>query len=76
MLPVVPQSVGSWSPEAVQRLLMGSSQRLIPVFVTFGFLAVSWLLVAVGMRQHERGQSPASWPPARELGEKPSSHST
>ena len=38
-----------WSPQGVQRLLMGSSETLIPVFVTFAFLSVAWLFVAVGM---------------------------
>jgi hypothetical protein len=44
-------ATGSWSPSAVQRLLMGCAQALVPVFVAFGFLAVCWLLVAVGMRR-------------------------
>jgi hypothetical protein len=41
-------ATGAWSAKSVQRLLMGSSQTLIPVFVTFAFLSVAWLFVAVG----------------------------
>jgi hypothetical protein len=41
-------ATGTWSPGAVQRLLMGSSQTLIPVFVTFALLSVAWLFVAIG----------------------------
>lgn len=37
-----------WTASAVQALLMGSSQTLIPVFVTFAFLSVAWLFVAIG----------------------------
>jgi hypothetical protein len=29
---------------------------LIPVFVAFSFLAVAWLLVAVGMRRQDWGE--------------------
>ena len=32
-------------------LLQGLSEACIPPFVAFGFLAVAWLLVAVGMRR-------------------------
>ncbi len=31
------------------RVYAGIAETLLPVFVGFGFLAVSWLLVAVGM---------------------------
>jgi hypothetical protein len=37
--------------ESVGVLLMGLSESLIPPFVAFAFLAVAWLLVAVGMRR-------------------------
>jgi hypothetical protein len=38
-------------PKAYPVLLMGLSESLIPPFVAFAFLAVAWLLVAVGMRR-------------------------
>src|SRR5512140_967067 len=31
------------------RVYAGASEALLPVFVSFGFLAVAWLLVAAGM---------------------------
>jgi hypothetical protein len=37
--------------EAIGVMLMGLSESLIPPFVAFAFLAVAWLLVAVGMRR-------------------------
>ena len=37
--------------KGVSVMLMGLSESLIPPFVAFAFLAVSWLLVAVGMRR-------------------------
>lgn len=42
----------TWTSGSVQRLLMGSAQTLVPVFTTFGILAVSWVLVALGTRRH------------------------
>jgi len=33
----------------MRRVYAGLGETLLPVFVGFGFLAVSWLLVAVGM---------------------------
>ena len=33
-------------------ILMGFSETVIPLFVSFAFLSVAWLLVAFGMRRH------------------------
>jgi len=38
-------------PGNVGRLLMGCAETLVPVFVTFGLLAVAWLVVALGLRR-------------------------
>ena len=38
-------------PGNVGRLLMGCAETLVPVFATFGLLAVAWLVVALGMRR-------------------------
>ncbi len=35
----------------VRLLVAGVSESFIPPFVAFAFLAVAWLLVAVGMRR-------------------------
>lgn len=43
----------AWGAESVRNLLLGAAETLIPVFVAFGFLAVAWLLVAVGMRRRD-----------------------
>jgi hypothetical protein len=32
---------------------MGSSETLVPVFVTFGLLSVAWLVAAIGMMRQE-----------------------
>jgi hypothetical protein len=32
--------------------LMGAAETLIPVFTTFAILAVSWVIVTIGMRRH------------------------
>ena len=40
-----------WGPGGVSRLLYGCAEALIPMFVAFSFLAVAWLLIAVGMRR-------------------------
>jgi len=40
-----------WSTDGFPVLMMGLSESLIPPFVAFAFLAVAWLLVAVGMRR-------------------------
>jgi hypothetical protein len=37
------------SAELYQRMAVGASESLVPVFVGFGCLTVAWLLVAVGM---------------------------
>jgi hypothetical protein len=42
---------GAGGPEAVRVLVAGVSESFIPPFVAFAFLAVAWLLVAVGMRR-------------------------
>jgi hypothetical protein len=39
------------SGDSIGVLFMGLSESLIPPFVAFAFLAVAWLLVAVGMRR-------------------------
>ena len=44
-------ATGTWSAGSVARLLYGCAEALIPMFVTFSFLAVAWLLVTVGMRR-------------------------
>ena len=33
-------------------ILMGLSETLVPLFVSFALLAVAWLLVALGIRRH------------------------
>ena len=38
-------------PKSLNVMLAGMSEALIPPFVAFAFLAVAWLLVAVGMRR-------------------------
>jgi hypothetical protein len=38
-------------PKHVSVMLIGMAESLIPPFVAFAFLAVAWLLVAVGMRR-------------------------
>jgi hypothetical protein len=39
------------NPESMQVMLAGLSEAWIPLFVAFAFLAVAWLLVAVGLRR-------------------------
>jgi hypothetical protein len=46
-------ATSTWSAGSVQRLLMGSSETLVPVFVTFGLLSVAWLIAAIGMMRQE-----------------------
>jgi hypothetical protein len=41
------------SLESMRVLFAGLSEALILPFVAFGFLAVAWLLVAVGLRRQE-----------------------
>jgi hypothetical protein len=41
----------AWNVAAIGQFLTGVSETLIPVFAAFGFLAVAWLLVAIGMRR-------------------------
>ena len=38
-------------PKGITVMLAGLSESLIPPFVAFAFLAVAWLLVALGMRR-------------------------
>lgn len=47
--------VSSKPPDAVTRnsILMGVAESLVPLFVTFGFLAVAWVLVAIGQQRQE-----------------------
>jgi hypothetical protein len=42
---------GSAGPDSVRVLAAGLAESFIPPFVAFAFLAVAWLLVAVGMRR-------------------------
>ena len=42
---------GGFGPHGIGPLMAGLSESLIPPFVAFAFLAVAWLLVAVGMRR-------------------------
>jgi hypothetical protein len=44
-------AVADTAPVSVGILLMGVGEALIPPFVAFAFLAVAWLLVALGMRR-------------------------
>ena len=44
-------AAGTWSPEGQGNMLVGLSESFIPPFVAFAFLAVAWLLVALGMRR-------------------------
>ena len=41
-------------PVHVASVYVGLSEALVPLFVNFGLLAVSWLLVAVGMMRRPR----------------------
>ena len=41
----------AWTADRFSVLMMGLSESLIPPFIAFAFLAVAWLLVAVGMRR-------------------------
>jgi len=44
-------ATGTWRSGGVSALLYGCAEALIPMFVTFSFLAVAWLLVTIGMRR-------------------------
>jgi hypothetical protein len=44
-------AAGISTPKGPEVLLQGLSEACIPPFVAFAFLAVAWLLVAVGMRR-------------------------
>ena len=48
-------ATGNWGGHAFSNLLFGCAEALIPMFVAFSFLAVAWLLVAVGMRRQDWG---------------------
>ena len=37
----------------MSNVLMGWAETLLPVYVSFGFLSLAWLLVAVGLRRAE-----------------------
>jgi hypothetical protein len=39
------------SEAAMARVLAGLSESFVPLFVAFAFLAVAWLLVALGLRR-------------------------
>ena len=47
--------IASRSPDSVTRnsILMGVAEAFVPLFVTFGFLAAAWVLVAVGQQRQE-----------------------
>lgn len=50
------QGVGASAPfdaMDVGRVFMGLAETFVPLFVAFAFLAVAWLLVAVGLRRQE-----------------------
>ncbi len=40
-------------PESMRVMLAGLSESFIPPFVAFAFLAVAWLVVAVGLRRQD-----------------------
>jgi hypothetical protein len=40
-------------PQSLGRILMGFRETMIPLFVSFAFLSVAWLLVELGMRRQE-----------------------
>ena len=44
-------NTGNMAQVGWANVLMGTAETLTPVFVSFGFLAVAWLLVALGMRR-------------------------
>ena len=46
-----PPTTRSAARRGCRAMLAGLSESLIPPFVAFAFLAVAWLLVAVGMRR-------------------------
>ncbi len=41
----------AWNAHNVGLALMGLSECVVPIFVAFGFLAVAWLLVTLGLRR-------------------------
>ena len=43
------------APDGVARnsILMGVAQSFVPLFVTFGFLAVAWIFVAIGQQRQQ-----------------------
>ena len=47
--------IASRSPDDVTRngILMGAAESFVPLFVTFGFLAVAWIFVAIGQQRQE-----------------------
>ena len=45
-------ATSNWTASAVGNLLMRAAETLIPVFTTFAILAVSWVIVTIGMRRH------------------------
>jgi len=47
--------VAGKAPDAVSRnsILMGVAESFVPLFVTFGFLAVAWILVAIGQQRQQ-----------------------
>lgn len=44
-------ATGQFTTHTFDMIAMGASTTLIPAFVCFGCLAVSWLLVALGMQR-------------------------
>jgi hypothetical protein len=38
-------------PKSAEVLMAGLAEACVPLFVAFGFLAVGWVLVAVGLRR-------------------------
>ncbi len=41
----------AWNAHNVGLALLGLSECVVPLFVAFAFLAVAWLLVALGLRR-------------------------
>jgi hypothetical protein len=46
---------GDWGGHVPSAVFRGCAEALVPVFVAFSFLAVAWVLVAVGMRRQDWG---------------------
>lgn len=47
---------GNWGGHIPSAVFRACAEALVPVFAAFSFLAVAWLLVAVGMRRQNWGE--------------------